>query len=88
MPPRGAARGRQCLITPVVSLCPKKRALLKEYVLQLAAHNKAVNEYANYVNAGLDGDGLTTLIGRVKESKTVFTAARKRYVDHLRQHRC
>jgi hypothetical protein len=69
-------------------LCFQGRKLIDEYIAILYSHAKNVRQYSNAVRALLDGDLLEMVERRVQESRERVTLARKRYIAHIREHRC
>ena len=70
------------------TLCPEKTRLLGEYVAALNLHSGDVNEYSKMMRERIDGDLLEMVRQRMEQSREQTTSARKRYVIHLREHRC
>jgi hypothetical protein len=68
--------------------CREKLSLLNECVFELSGHNENVRKHANYLFAGLDGDGLVLLKRRANQSKSRFITARQRHSDHVAAHGC
>ena len=68
--------------------CQTKLFLLKEYVAALDIHNKDVRAYSDFINTAVDGDLLNMVKKRIKESHERTIDARKRYLDHVKEHGC
>jgi len=51
-------------------------------------HSGDVNEYSKMLRERIDGDLLELVRKRMQESRERTALNRKRYVTHLREHRC
>ena len=83
-----AVKAERYSLPDLKSICPQKLYFLKEYVDFLSAHNNDVSEYSKLIIAGVDGDHRNGVKNRVEESLHRYHEARKKYVDHLREHGC
>ena len=70
------------------TLCREKTRLLGEYVACLNLHSADLNEYSKMIRERLTGDLLALIRKRMGKSRERTAAAHKRYIAHLREHRC
>jgi hypothetical protein len=66
--------------------CPEKRNLIRAYAAALHDLNRASREHADAVTQGLHRDLLTTMKGRIQESRERCDEAQKLYLDHFCQY--